>query len=413
MQNVETKDQFINSSLAYLEKLKRASNFDQMLELWRDTSLPYSMDSTDPYSPQYKEEVKSVYKSLTASDYDANNELTSNKQSEEDFEIGFPWISGNLRVCAEELAKPVQILQTLHLSGKSGTRIIEFGCGWGNLALPLARARQNVSVVDIDEGFINRLVRKAEQEGLSIASHCGDFVDVATSLNQRFGVVIFQSSFHHCLDFVALLRAIKSNLLEKDGIIIFASEPISRDVKFPWGLRYDGESLWAIMCNKWLELGFNYDFFSEMLINVGLFFEKVPGISGYVGEAWKASRSEIAIDFDKWALPAAYDETFYPADLGTTGRFCTQQSLLPGLRDSPRKTYELNFINYGTEALRISLSGETKEKTVIPPGSTEIMHVRVGTKPVSITSETFIPNDQCGNGDTRVLGANLQNVRLV
>lgn len=412
MKTAHDKEAFLHASTTYLDELNRASNFDEMLSLWRKTSIPYSMDGLDPYSLEYKEEVKSLYTKLTNCDYSPNNELTSTKQSQEDFEIGFPWISGNLGIVAEEMAKPVQILHTLHASGKAGARIIEFGAGWGNLALPLARARQDVTIVDIDEGFINRILRKAEQEGLKISSYCGDFVEIAKSVTERFDVVIFQSSFHHCVDFMELLRVIKSQLLADDGMIIFASEPISNDIQFPWGLRYDGESLWAIMCNKWLELGFNHDFFSEMLISTGFFFERVPGIAGFVGEAWKASRSEIALDFAKWVLPSWCDHTFHSPDPGGAGRFCAEQSILPGLKRSTGKAYELTFVNYGTQPLALKVRGERKESLVVGPGRTEIVRIPVGPEALHIDSQTFVPDRQCGNGDMRTLGVNLLSVRL-
>jgi len=413
MNSVSNKEDFINSSMLYLDELKSASNFDEMLELWRKTSIPYSMGNLDPYSPDYTSRVMDIYKGLTNSEYHPNNELTSTKQSEQDFEIGFPWISGNLRIVAEELAKPVQILQALHQSGKSGARIIEFGCGWGNLALPLARARQDVTVVDIDEGFLNRVRRKAEKENLTISTHCGEFIEVADSITSKFDVVIFQSSFHHCIDFMKLLSSIRENVLVSDGIIIFASEPISNDIKFPWGLRYDGESLWAIMCNKWLELGFNHDFFAEMLFTRGFFFERVPAIEGYVGEAWKANRFDLLFDFGKWELPSSYDATFYPGNAGETGRFCKGRSLLPGLRNVVGQAYELCFVNYGTQRLPVRVDGETSESLVIQPGRTESVKIRIGNEAVSIRSATFIPDGQCGNGDTRELGVNLKSVRVL
>jgi 2-polyprenyl-3-methyl-5-hydroxy-6-metoxy-1,4-benzoquinol methylase len=412
MSDFKTKDEFIISSREYLEKLKEASNFDEMLRLWRATSIPYKMDSCDPYSPQYRDEVKEIYKQLTHSDYAAKNEWTSDKQSEQEFDVGYPWVSNNLRVVAEELAKPVQIFQALHLSGKSGSRIIEFGAGWGNLALPLARARLNVTVVDIDEGFIGRLHRKAEREGLSISSYCGDFLEAAQSLENKFDVVIFQSSFHHCLDFKEILETINSRLLEPEGVIIFSSEPISNEINFPWGLRYDGESLWAIMCNKWLELGFNFNFFVEMLLNCGFFIQGLPGIAGYIGEAWQATRAEFALDFDKVILPSACDQTFHPADAGFAGRFCTNNSKLPGLNDQCGKLYELVFTNYGTRALDISVEGVDTKQIVIDPGATETARVKVGNAPIFIHSETFVPDEQSGNGDVRVLGASLQRIRL-
>ena len=173
-------------------------------------------------------------------------------------------------------------------------------------------------------------------------------------------MAIFQSSFHHCLDFHQLLKQIRQNVLEEDGVIMFVSEPISDDLGFPWGLRYDGESLWAIMCNTWLELGFDFNFFSLLLARCGFFLTRIAAVGGFIGEGWLASRGENGIDLNRWALSSEFDQTFHPLD-GYEGRFCRSVSVLPPLIDGELQNYELTFINHGLK--RTEFQVEEREPT--------------------------------------------------
>jgi len=60
------------------------------------------------------------------------------------------------------------------------------------------------------------------------------------------------------------------------------------DLAFPWGLRYDGESIWAITCNKWLELGFSKSFFMSVFSGIGMSIDELPDESGFLGSSWIA-----------------------------------------------------------------------------------------------------------------------------
>ncbi len=64
------------------------------------------------------------------------------------------------------------------------------------------------------------------------------------------------------------------NLLNEGGKIIFAAEPITDDFPIPWGLRLDGESLWAIRNFGWCELGFQESYFRELMARNNLIITK-------------------------------------------------------------------------------------------------------------------------------------------
>jgi hypothetical protein len=93
----------------------------------------------DPLSEDYREHVLAIYRRLTHTDYHASNELTSTKQSAEAFQLGYAWVSKNCGVAASELAKTVQALNVLAKLPGPICSVVEFGSGWGNLALSLAK----------------------------------------------------------------------------------------------------------------------------------------------------------------------------------------------------------------------------------------------------------------------------------
>jgi len=408
-------DSFVRDAQLFKDTLTTAKNFDEIRKLWTSTRIEYSYDSADPYSPEYKQEVLNLYKRLTAEVYTPMNELTSTKQAAEQFDVGYPWVTQNLEVISQEMAKVVQAMRALHSRHLEGCKLIEFGAGWGNLAIPLAKSGQKMTVVDIDDGFLSRINKIAKREGLEIKCLAGDFLQISKSITETYDAVLFQSSFHHCLDFASILDAIRDRLLSENGSIFFFSEPIHKDFSFPWGLRYDGESLWAIMCNKWLELGFDQDFFLGLMLRKGFLVSAVEAIPGLVGEGWIASRGSSGIAFEKWILPAFYNDSFHSSDASKGhGRFCREESFLPGLEKSVYSTYECVFHNFGLRDINIFFRSFEKEiNAKVPAGGERIVRVNGQCENVSIRSETYVPNDMYGNGDTRNIGVALKSVSLV
>jgi 2-polyprenyl-3-methyl-5-hydroxy-6-metoxy-1,4-benzoquinol methylase len=397
----------------YAEELRRVETFDEVHALWQRTNIPYKIRESDPNSRQYKEEVLAVYQALTRSTYSTQNEMTSPLQkSQEVFERGFPWSTANLGVISVELAKVTQALLALQDAGMNGKRIVEFGVGWGNLAVPLARSGQDVTVVDIDPGFLDRISRISERENVDISLVEGDFIGVCDKLRGRFDAVIFQAAFHHCLDFQLLLRRLKERVLSANGRIFFFSEPIFDNYQFPWGIRYDGESLWAVMFHRWLELGFDQSFFSSALLRAGLFLKRIPEVQGYVGSGWQASQTENGIAFGDWVLPNEYAASFHlPEASAGSGRFCRGRSRLPALRGGAT-SYRLSFKNHSPKPLSFTVDDEgiTLRFTIEANGELEVV-TPPGGGDLTILSDTFSPHECIeGNDDTRELGVFLSHV---
>jgi SAM-dependent methyltransferase len=345
------------------------------------------------------------------------------QESAEIFELGYPWVSKNLHVSCAEIAKVAQAFRALETAGASGKRIIEFGCGWGNLAVPLAKTGQDVTVVDIDVGFLDRIGRICAKENINITTIESEFLSACAKADGLFDAVVFQASFHHCLDFDQLLHQIKNTLLTPTGSVFFFSEPVFDGYAFPWGIRYDGESLWAVMVNKWLELGFDQSFFSSLMLSNGFFLTRIPEVPGYVGNGWRATQAANGVNFADWVLPNSYSKTFHEPDAsGTEGRFCRAKSILPALPDVPGNAYRLTVRNYAPRALDFAVgSGRLGTSSRINPGEQREIQIISDGEDIPIRSDIFCSRKRIkdifsprkrikGNGDTRELGIFLAHV---
>jgi hypothetical protein len=80
--NLISRDEFVRVATEFKARLAATNSFEEMLVLWRSTSIAYSYDALDPFSPEYRGAVLDVYQKLTQIAYDEQSELTSTKQSD-------------------------------------------------------------------------------------------------------------------------------------------------------------------------------------------------------------------------------------------------------------------------------------------------------------------------------------------
>jgi 2-polyprenyl-3-methyl-5-hydroxy-6-metoxy-1,4-benzoquinol methylase len=218
----------------------------------------------DPFSAEYREFQMELYKHLSSRSYDPKNEVTK-------FDVGaaectpFPFSSRSCKTAGFFTMGVGFLLHTLDL--RPGARVVEFGAGWGNTTLAMAMTGLEVTAVDIESDFCDLLSRRAKRQGVNIDVINADFM-WAETVREPFDAAVFFESFHHCSDHLRLLNALRT-AVKSDGRVYFAAEPIVTDFPLPWGLRMDGESLWAIRSNGWMELGYNETYFREALARNG------------------------------------------------------------------------------------------------------------------------------------------------
>ena len=224
----------------------------------------------DPFSSEYYKHQFDIYEKISGKQYKADNEVSAFDVNQA-IKEPFPFSSKSCDTVGNHIIAIGHLIKTLAL--KPGSKIIEFGAGWGNTTLWLAQMGFKITAVDIEKRFVELIRKRSEAIGLEIELLNADF-QIAHKLDRKWDAIIFFESFHHCADHQNLIPGLL-NLLNDGGKIIFAAEPITDDFPIPWGLRLDGESLWAIRNFGWCELGFQETYFRELMARNNLMLTKL------------------------------------------------------------------------------------------------------------------------------------------
>ena len=272
--------QLVVSELELQKKIKlmRECELEQDQPRWFETAQSFFLHEQvtaldpDPYSAEYREQQLQLYYRLTDKDrYDSKQaEVIGHDISGFLDPRPFPCCTGYLEHIGNHLLQAGHIFRELGL--REGDAVLEYGAGCGFLTMLLAAAGLDVSAVDINPDCIQIINTNASRRGLQIATQAGEFGE-APAGKGPFDAILFFESFHHCLDFEAVLDGFHDRLKD-GGSLVFACEPVSEGFPKPWGLRLDGQSVFEIVTKGWLELGFREDFFYELLSRHGWAAEK-------------------------------------------------------------------------------------------------------------------------------------------
>ena len=231
-----------------------------------------SNNDKDPYSERYKQQQLDLYLSLSKrSSYESTDAEVIKLKIEEHIDpFPYPCSSGDLDHIGNHLLQIGYIYKSLSL--KKGDSVLEYGPGGGFTTTLLSASGIDMTAVDINPYCVKIIERIAKDRGLKVSTMVGEFGDVPDP-DKKFDAILFYESFHHCINFNQVMKKFY-DYTKKDGKILFAGEPVYKDFPKPWGLRLDGQSLYEIINKGWLELGFNEDFFYEMLDKYGWKVEK-------------------------------------------------------------------------------------------------------------------------------------------
>jgi 2-polyprenyl-3-methyl-5-hydroxy-6-metoxy-1,4-benzoquinol methylase len=243
----------------------------------------------DPMSADFRASQLRFYETLTKSGYDVAREETVFDRAHM-LRWPFPYTTRSPTTVGDYLMAYGQIIREMNLP--RGAHVLEMGSGYGPLTYQLASMGYRVTCTDISENLLDYVrTRCAGLPGIVDTIRC----DMNTFANAGvYDAVVFFESFHHVLDHAGLLERIAANL-DSRGILVFAGEPIVPDdspiVPYPWGLRMDGLSLWAIRRQGWLELGFRVSYFADLLRRTGWIYTRVPSVSMHGTDIWICRRA--------------------------------------------------------------------------------------------------------------------------
>jgi SAM-dependent methyltransferase len=218
----------------------------------------------DPAGETYASWVMSVWKEITGrTRYRPDVDEAFDLPLEQFLRRPWPHHSGS----AVEVGNYMGAISWLFrvIQPRPGDRIVEFGSGWGLLALNLAMFGCNVTAVDLNEDSIALLRRRSELWGVSLDLVRATFLEYAAS---ECDLILFFEAFHHCNQPLELLTACR-RYLRPGGRVVFLAEPIYEAFYCPWGVRLDGHAIFMARQFGWLELGFEHGYFLNQLTSRG------------------------------------------------------------------------------------------------------------------------------------------------
>ena len=260
---VRTLDE-LDEMLRMLDEAGRISD-DELRRGFTKFRMDLQLDlPPDPYSPEYRARIFELYEWLHGTPYAPANEVS-------EFDVvaaadrPFPYATQSAHTVGDQLIAMGYLIKVMDLAPQS--KVLELGAGWGNTTLALAQMGHEVTAIDIESNFVKLIEMRADRANAPIRVLHGDFSLIDT-LDEQFDGVLFFECFHHAADHLGLLASL-DRVVAPGGRVIFAAEPIMDSQPYPWCLRLDGQSLWAIRTNGWFELGFQESYFRATLKRFG------------------------------------------------------------------------------------------------------------------------------------------------
>jgi SAM-dependent methyltransferase len=316
----------------------------------RILDLPATFDLTlDPLSPEYRLQQISLWQAISGrTDYNpAVHEATGDVVHYDP--VRLPGFYAGRHPGASVFAGD-QLIALGHILKRggltAGDRVLEYGAGFGQIALSFARLGMRVDTVDIDPGYCAAVQAQADFFQVELYAFKGEF-----GLNPRPGcqyhLILFYESFHHCLDFMSVIPKLRQYLV-MGGRVIMAGEPIlpadSVIVPYPWGLRLDAENVAVVRYRGWFELGFQEDFLIDTFIRNGFVWRHFPTTLSHWADLHEFGLRPESVLLEDYQLPRSADATWHGREPG--GRFTREASRLPVDCQGDYDRLGINFLNH-------------------------------------------------------------------
>ncbi|WP_374386138.1 methyltransferase domain-containing protein [Brevundimonas sp.] len=243
-------------------------------------NLPSNFDPwLDPRSDAYREQQLQLWRTITQrQSYNPAVDEDTPEVSHADvfFRPAF-YGTGDTFVAGDHLMALGHMLRQGGL--RAGSRALEYGAGFGQIALAFARTGVHVDTVDINPAFSAAVSQLGERYNVELKGHVGVFGDNPRGEDSFYDLVYFYESFHHCFDFFNVIPRLR-RMLKPGGRVMMAGEPIMTSqsplLPYPWGVRLDGENVCIMRQRGWMELGFQEDFLVSCFKSEGFKHTKYP-----------------------------------------------------------------------------------------------------------------------------------------
>jgi SAM-dependent methyltransferase len=373
--------------------------------------------AVDPFGDSYSDWVMATYRSIAAiENYEpAANEADNNVDVDLPLPQYFPFSTRDLGFIGRYLTGVGMILTELGLP--PGSRIVEYGVGWGHVSAALARAGHDVTCVDIETKFLRLAERQAESMGCSIGTYHGAFGERPYAPDAPGAdAVVFFESFHHAFEHLDVLRHLRRDVLRPGGVLVLAGEPVHPAFPYPWGVRPDGHALWAVRRHKWMELGFQEDYLLRALLREGFLISRTRiEPLGSFGLLYRAHLHDGTVRLGETLLPATEAASWAPPSQGEPRLFAQMDSRATLDHDLGWARVAVTMVNYLTVPLTAAIDAGGAGpaiRHVFAPGecATLFLSLPPTRRELRVWSETAVPAQLGINNDQRVLGVAVEEL---
>lgn len=369
-------------------------------------------DRSRPYSDTYRAGQFALYHRISARpDYSTDNEVSGFAV---DPKCPFPYYTKSASTVGDQLMAVGYLIKTMALP--SGSSVLEFGPGWGNTTIALAQMGYDVTALDIDPNFVQLIRDRGALFGLTPDARVGAFLDAA-NIDRQYDAVLFYECFHHCSDHVQLLTDLH-RVVKPGGKVVLAAEPIFDGFHAPWGLRLDGESLWAIRQNGWLELGFTESYFVETCLRQGWMVARHQSDVSALTSLFVLTRLGDSMSPGQIRMPPIDDVSWAIPDSPTaTQRYTLAESRLVCPVDGAWASIEIHLVNPSPRDLEYHIShGPSNEIGVVGKQSNIVIRLPYSSTAGEVTfgTTTWRPSELiAGSADDRVLGLGVVTIQFL
>ena len=296
-----------------------------------------------------------------------------------------------------------------------GDRVLEYGAGFGQIALAFARLGAAVDTVDINPDFCDAVTAQAKWFNVKLSAHNGQFGDNPRP-GEQYKLIVFYECFHHARNFVKLIGRLHQ-ILAEDGRILLAGEPIvptgSPDVPYPWGMRLDLANTAVVRLRGWYEIGFEEDFLLRCFVRGGFMARKYDGMISTLANTYEFRKRPNVIKLADWPLIPVDEATWHTRE--KTGRWTTKWSTFYLDQTTTWTAISLLVHNFHAQSQTVYFKlGKHEIGADFKPGETKSIRMPRGidAHSVAIVTNVVSPTDY-GVPDERKLGIFVEQIEFL
>ena len=377
-------------------------------EFWRDfTYIPdVEIDQQlNPYGDEYIAAQLNLYSEVSGRSFN----ISENEQTDFDFAAHVAAVNPYNHPDPSGLAVHLQRLsRAFRFANLSrGDHLLDMGCGWGLSSELAAYLGLQVSAVDINPFFVDLVNKRATRSGYNIVASLSSFHEYLP--NRPCNAILFYESLHHALLPWGVIQHL-TQYLELGGRVVLAGEPINEYWWKYWGIRLDALSVYCIRKFGWFESGWSLPFITNVLnrgaLRMKVYHDHDPEI-GYalIGTKFEKAGSLVNDIIHRCSIEGWLLEEDYIVFLGS--------GWMDIVFSRDAAVARLKIKNFRPRNLGLTL--RTQDETLfdgrLPIGDISLtVNRRSEIMRLFFSGETWVPDDEIHNGDTRRIGLHIEGI---